>query len=112
RGRVKRGKEKGYCYLLTDSDTPEAIERLNVLVKSQDGFYISQEDLRLRGPGDILGTRQSGVPGFILGNLIEDTKIIQQAKKDAEKMINSPNHDDYQKMLKMIMNLQQTSYRD
>lgn len=112
RGRVKRGKEKGYCYLLTDSTTPEAIERLTVLEKSQDGFYISQEDLRLRGPGDILGTRQSGVPGFILGNLIEDTKIIQQAKLDAEKMIHSPDNSDYQKMIKLIMNMQQTTYRD
>lgn len=84
RGRIQRGEYKGTCYLLTDNKEKEVIDRLNVLVKSNDGFKISEEDLRLRGPGDILGTRQSGLPTFILGNIFEDTKIIEAAKKDAK----------------------------
>ena len=107
RGRVQRGSEKGYCYLLSDTDEPESMERLNVLERTSNGFEISQEDLRLRGPGDILGTRQSGVPGFILGNLVEDTRIINQAKLDAIEMMKNPNNPEYEPMMKLIIALNQ-----
>ena len=83
RGRIQRGNQEGTCYLLTDSKDSNVLERLNVLCKTNNGFEISYEDLRLRGPGDILGTRQSGVPTFILGNIIEDTRFIEAARKDA-----------------------------
>ena len=95
RGRVQRGSHKGTCYLLTDSNDADVKKRLNVLVKTNDGFEISSEDLRLRGPGDILGTRQAGLPAFILGNIFEDTKIIEGAKKDAKFICDNLDKPDY-----------------
>ncbi|MEA5018175.1 MAG: ATP-dependent DNA helicase RecG [Erysipelotrichaceae bacterium] len=94
RGRIKRSSKQGYCYLLTSTDDIEALERLNILVESDDGFKIAEADLRLRGPGDIFGIRQSGVPSFILGNLITDTKIIKASKEDAENIVAYPTDEN------------------
>jgi len=94
RGRVQRGSYMGKCYLLTDSKDPLVKNRLEVLVKSNNGFEISFEDLKQRGPGDILGTRQSGLPTFILGNFINDKKFIETSRTDALEIIN--NKDDFE----------------
>lgn len=94
RGRIQRGSEQGRCWLLSDSREEKTMQRLQVLVQTNNGFEIAYEDLRLRGPGDILGTRQSGIPDFILGNLIEDTDIIAQARKDAEYIAENQQDDD------------------
>ena len=102
RGRIQRGSEQGYCWLLTASQDERVLQRLEVLVKSNNGFEISYEDLRLRGPGDILGTRQSGVPDFILGNIVEDTAMINQARKDALKVMESADNPDYQILLESV----------
>ena len=102
RGRIQRGSEQGYCWLLTGSQEERVLQRLEVLVKSNNGFEISYEDLRLRGPGDILGTRQSGVPDFILGNIVEDTAMINQARKDALKVMESADNPDYQILLESV----------
>lgn len=102
RGRIQRGSEQGYCWLLTASQDERVLLRLEVLVKSSNGFEISYEDLRLRGPGDILGTRQSGVPDFILGNIVEDTAMINQARKDALKVMESADNSDYQILLETV----------
>lgn len=102
RGRIQRGSEQGYCWLLTASHEERVLQRLDVLVKSNNGFEISYEDLRLRGPGDILGTRQSGVPDFILGNIVEDTAMINQAGKDALKVMESADNPDYQILLETV----------
>ena len=103
RGRIQRGDKQGICYLLTDNKNKESINRLKVLLKTNNGFDISSEDLRLRGPGDILGTRQSGVPSFILGDLFEDTKIINQARIDANEIINNQNVHDNKKIVDSII---------
>ena len=107
RGRVQRGNIEGSCYLLTDSKDDRVIERLNVLCKTNNGFEIAREDLRLRGPGDMLGTRQSGLPAFVLGNIVEDTKFIEAAKKDAREILERP--EDFkgylEKITKMASNL-------
>ena len=92
RGRVQRGSYQGECYLLTSSKEKESLDRLNALVRSNDGFAIALEDLKLRGPGDILGVRQSGLPVFVLGNIFEDDKIIKAARKDAQQIIEDPSH--------------------
>ena len=102
RGRIQRGNEQGYCWLLTASQDERVLQRLEVLVKSNNGFEISYEDLRLRGPGDILGTRQSGVPDFILGNIVEDTAMINQARKDALKVMESADNPDYHILLETV----------
>lgn len=102
RGRVQRSNYEGTCYLLTDNKDESVLNRLNVLVDSNDGFKISYEDLRLRGPGDILGTRQSGMPAFILGNLIEDSKFIDAARLDAHKIVDNLDNQEYLKFYKKI----------
>jgi ATP-dependent DNA helicase RecG len=94
RGRVQRGSEQGYCWMLTKSKDPDTLERLQVLVDTDDGFRISMEDLRLRGPGDILGTRQSGLPDLVLRNLAEDTAIMNTARKDAAELMKDPDDPD------------------
>lgn len=87
RGRVGRGERKGICYLLSDSTTEESVKRMKKLESCQDGFELSRFDLSLRGPGDILGKRQSGLPGFILGDLIADNNILERAREDAKDIL-------------------------
>jgi len=87
RGRVGRGAEKSYCLLMSSSKTPDARHRLNVLEQSQDGFFIAEMDLRLRGPGAVLGTRQSGIADFALASLVEDQEVLELARAGAEKVI-------------------------
>jgi len=88
RGRIGRGDREGYCYLLTDTQDEEALKRLQVIVENTDGFKISYYDLKLRGPGDILGYRQSGLPTFLLGNVILDSDILERARNDAKEILN------------------------
>ena len=85
RGRVGRGAEKSYCILLTsDKKTAVAEERLGIMAQTNDGFRIAEKDLELRGPGELLGTRQSGLPEFRIGNIVRDQVILEQAKQEAE----------------------------
>jgi ATP-dependent DNA helicase RecG len=85
RGRVGRGADKSYCLLLTsDRKTTVANERLGIMAKTVDGFVIAEKDLELRGPGELLGTRQSGLPEFRVGNLVRDLQILEKAKLEAE----------------------------
>lgn len=112
RGRVQRSNYEGTCYLLTDNKDDNVLNRLNVLVKTNDGFEISYEDLRLRGPGDILGTRQSGLPAFILGNLIEDTKFVDAAKNDAHKICDNLDNPVYRQYYEHIGQIASNTYID
>jgi len=85
RGRVGRGAEKSYCILLTsDNKTAIAEERLGIMAKTSNGFIIAEKDLELRGPGELLGTRQSGLPEFRIGNIVRDQALLEKAKKEAE----------------------------
>jgi ATP-dependent DNA helicase RecG len=85
RGRVGRGAEKSYCVLLTsDKKTAVANERLGILAKSNDGFVIAEKDLEIRGPGELLGTKQSGLPEFRVANLVRDQQFLEGARKEAE----------------------------
>jgi len=98
RGRVGRGSKPSICLLMSDSQTEPARRRLNVLCKTTDGFRIAEEDLRLRGPGELLGTRQHGFPEFRVANLIEDADLLLQARDDAAQIVRddpglkSPSH--------------------
>lgn len=87
RGRVGRGSHKSYCFLMSSSKNLDAKQRLGVLEQSQDGFFISEMDMRFRGPGEVLGTRQSGLPDFALASLVEDQEVLNLAREAAEKII-------------------------
>jgi len=87
RGRVGRGAHKSYCLLISSSKTDTAKQRLGVLEQSQDGFFISEMDLRFRGPGEVLGRRQSGLADFALASLVEDQEVLNLARDAAEKVI-------------------------
>ena len=90
RGRVGRGSEKSYCILLTSSKiSTEARQRLRIMVETNDGFKIAEKDLEMRGPGDIEGTRQSGVLDFKLANIIADKTLLEEAKVMAGKIIDT-----------------------
>ncbi|HKE56848.1 MAG TPA: ATP-dependent DNA helicase RecG [Pyrinomonadaceae bacterium] len=85
RGRIGRGAEKSYCVLLTtDKKTAIAKERLGIMAKTNNGFVIAEKDLELRGPGELLGTKQSGLPEFRVGNLVRDQKILEKARWEAD----------------------------
>lgn len=87
RGRIGRGEHKSYCILLTDSKAPEALEKLQALVDSNDGFVIAEADLRLRGPGDVLGTAQSGVSDIKFADFLADTALLREARTLADQVI-------------------------
>lgn len=88
RGRVGRGSEKSFCILLTGSQlTNEARERLKIMCATNDGFRIAEKDLELRGPGDIEGTRQSGMLNFKLADLIKDKQWLDAAKYQATQVL-------------------------
>jgi ATP-dependent DNA helicase RecG len=87
RGRVGRGAHRSYCLLMSGSTSSNAKQRLQVLEQSQDGFWISEMDMQLRGPGQVLGTRQSGMADFALASLAEDGEVLSIARDAAEKTI-------------------------
>lgn len=96
RGRVGRGAAQSYCLLMSSSKTETARQRLSVLEQSQDGFFIAEMDLRFRGPGQVLGTRQSGLPDFALASLVEDQAVLELAREAAEKLMAAdPTLDSY-----------------
>ncbi len=90
RGRVGRGAEQSYCILVTGKLNEAAQERIRTLVESTDGFKIAEADLRLRGPGEFFGTRQSGLPAFRLANIIRDQEILELARSEAEAFVEQP----------------------
>ena len=104
RGRVGRNSMDSYCYLISDKET----SRLKVLEESNDGFYIAEKDLELRGEGDLFGTMQSGVKTFKIANLKTDLKIMMQAKQDSEEYLNSgayKNNMNYKKIVRDLERL-------
>jgi ATP-dependent DNA helicase RecG len=87
RGRVGRGAAQSFCLLISSSKAETAQQRLKVLEQSQDGFFIAEMDMRFRGPGEVLGTRQSGLPDFALARLVEDQEVLELARTAAEQVI-------------------------
>ena len=87
RGRVGRGRHKSWCILVSDAEGDEVRARLDILCKTGDGFKIAEEDLRLRGPGDFFGSRQSGLPEMHVADLGADAQILQRAQQAALKLL-------------------------
>ncbi|MBO5618133.1 MAG: ATP-dependent DNA helicase RecG [Pseudobutyrivibrio sp.] len=88
RGRVGRGAEQSYCILMNESSDDKQSDRLNIMLKSNDGFYIAREDLKLRGPGDMFGVRQSGDFSFRVADIYQDCDELEMASKDVDEIIN------------------------
>lgn len=87
RGRIGRGEHKSYCVLLTDGKSAEAMEKLQVLASTDDGFQIAEADLKLRGPGDVLGTAQSGLAELKFVEFLADTELLRHARRLAESAL-------------------------
>ena len=87
RGRIGRGAHESFCILISDAKTPDSIGRLKILAETNDGFKIAEADLRLRGPGELLGQEQSGLPNLRFGDLAEDLDLIRQARELVKKSV-------------------------
>ena len=96
RGRVGRGAEQSFCILVSVGKlTEEARQRIAILRDTNDGFRIAETDLRLRGPGEFFGTRQSGLPAFRVADLLRDTELLELARREAHRFVeNPPTRDD------------------
>ena len=95
RGRVGRSNMQSYCILITSSKKTETIDRLGIMTQTNDGFVIAEKDLQLRGPGEFLGTRQSGLPDLIISDVIRDAKILELARNEAIDFVKTNNIDNY-----------------
>jgi ATP-dependent DNA helicase RecG len=94
RGRIGRGSAKSYCVLMTGGKvSPEAEQRLDAMVGTNDGFAIAELDLQLRGPGEFFGTKQAGMPDFRVANLIRDRELLEFAKREAAYVTSGPHPD-------------------
>ena len=100
RGRVGRGSEQSYCVLLTPSDSPETLARLQVLRDSDDGFYLAEKDLEQRGAGQLFGMRQHGLPDLRIADILRDTEVIVQARNMAQSLIK--NEAEWQEILEFV----------
>jgi ATP-dependent DNA helicase RecG len=100
RGRVGRGAYQSYCFLLSDSRSDVTKQRLAIMEKTNDGFVIAEQDLALRGPGEFLGTRQSGMPDLVLADLVNDTEILETARNAALRLVNGDPNLESRPLLK------------
>lgn len=100
RGRIGRDGSLGQCFLIYNGYDEDDLDKLNVLVKSDDGFYIAEEDLRRRGPGELSGFRQSGIASFEFVNLVDDFKMFTYARKDARDILKNEHLKEHQKIIK------------
>ena len=95
RGRVGRSDLQSYCVLITTSSKPETVERLGIMTQTNDGFVIAEKDLQLRGPGEFLGTRQSGLPDLIISDIVRDAKILELARNEAIDFVKTQDINKY-----------------
>lgn len=95
RGRVGRSDLQSYCILSSNTRSQETKARLNIMTQTNDGFVIAEKDLQLRGPGEFLGTRQSGLPDMIIADIVNDAKILELARSEAIDFVKKYNIDDY-----------------
>ncbi|MFA5794587.1 MAG: ATP-dependent DNA helicase RecG [Candidatus Brocadiia bacterium] len=111
RGRIGRGAHKSYCLLFGDFTTEDAESRLKIMEATNDGFRIAEEDLKIRGPGEFFGTRQSGIPAFRIADLSRDFEVLKQTRQDAQALLandpflQSPQH-------KLLFNAIKQQYKD
>ena len=99
RGRVGRNSLQSYCVLVSSTKNEDTIHRLNVLVQTNDGFVIAEKDLEIRGPGEVLGIRQSGLAELHLADLTKDLYILEMAREEAKDYVQNNKRDEYPKAL-------------
>ncbi|MEX1000299.1 MAG: DNA helicase RecG, partial [Thermodesulfobacteriota bacterium] len=106
RGRIGRGGHDSYCILISSFKRSEDAEkRLTIMEETTDGFKIAEADLTIRGPGDFLGTKQSGLPQFRFANLIRDARILSEAREDAFNLVKKdPELSKYPELLEQVLN--------
>ncbi|NMA96085.1 MAG: DNA helicase RecG, partial [Clostridiales bacterium] len=102
RGRVGRGKHQSYCILIAKPNSELVRQRMGIMVESEDGFAIAEKDLELRGPGDIFGIRQHGLPEFKIARLPRDIKILKNAQEAVENVISSQEDHEYAQVMAYI----------
>ncbi len=110
RGRVGRGPHQSYCILVTGKLSDIARERIRTLVESNDGFYIADMDMKLRGPGEFFGTKQSGIPGLRLADLLRDTDILETARNEAQTLIQGRDNEELRAVVRYIQEHWQRKY--
>lgn len=108
RGRVRRCEHQSYCVLSSSSRNPETIARLEIMTQTNDGFVIAEKDLELRGPGEFLGVRQSGLPDMVVADIVKDTAILEIARAEAFDFVKTHNTQEYP-LLEKVQNLQSVS---
>jgi ATP-dependent DNA helicase RecG len=103
RGRIGRGSHKSYCVLVTDGKKPEAVEKLQILAGTNDGFRIAEEDLKLRGPGEVMGTRQSGAGELRFAEFLSDPHLIRESREIARGLIaNDPGLEEHPQLQEWV----------
>ncbi len=111
RGRVGRGGEQSYCVLVTEKLNETGRERIRTLVESNDGFYIAEMDMKLRGPGEFFGTKQSGLPALHIGNILRDPDILELARNEAAAFVaHPPTENDLRRAVAFIRDHWQRRY--
>ena len=112
RGRVGRGDKQSYAVLVANPKTESGKRRMKIMTETTNGFVLAEEDLKLRGSGEIFGTRQSGIPEFQVANLIEDYPILEEARKVAVQVVTTPNWRDHPDWHCLSLYLEQKEHLD
>jgi ATP-dependent DNA helicase RecG len=109
RGRVGRGSDQSYCYLVADNRSPMTRQRLEILTQTNDGFVVATKDLEIRGPGEFLGYRQSGLPDLLLTDLVNDVKILEEARNAALEIVKQdPELTNYPLLQELLASKQES----
>lgn len=103
RGRVGRSNIQSYCVLITGKASKQTRDKLSVLEQTNNGFIVAQKDLEIRGPGEFMGTRQSGIPELSLFDFSKDIKILEMARQDAFEFAKNNNINDFPNLKKMLV---------